>query len=95
MGERSSFSGGFLLGGIIGLLIGVLSAPTSGEETREKIRAIKDQVLDDADLSTEKTETLIEKTRESIEEGFETLGKIIEKSKSKAADTEKTETAAG
>ncbi|MCH2507408.1 MAG: YtxH domain-containing protein [Dehalococcoidia bacterium] len=37
-GRGPGFSSGLLLGGIIGALIGLLSAPKPGEETRAQVR---------------------------------------------------------
>ncbi len=60
--------GGIILGAAMGAVAGVLFAPTSGKETRAKIKTIVDANSD-----------LIEKTKEGIKTGFEKITKIVEK----------------
>ena len=70
----------------MGAILGLLLAPQSGNETRKKIIKIKDQALDDVGLEPESTDTLIEKTRASIEDGFNRLSEIIDQNKGIAQD---------
>lgn len=81
MSRRGGFIEGFLFGAISGIALGVLFAPHSGEETRSKIKDLKDDSETLIKGSKEKTETLITKTKESIEKGFEKLSQIIEDNK--------------
>jgi len=81
MSKRGCFFEGLLLGSIIGGLIGILYAPQSGDETRAKLRQIKEDNEDLIQDTKDKTETLIDKTKEAIEQGFEKLSTIIERNK--------------
>ncbi|HAF96096.1 MAG: hypothetical protein A2X34_01240 [Elusimicrobia bacterium GWC2_51_8] len=58
----------FLLGGIIGAALGILLAPASGRETREK-------VCDWMDETKEKTKEKLEKLEEEIKRRKEQLVK--------------------
>ena len=58
----------FLLGGIIGAALGILLAPASGKETREK-------VCDWMDETKEKTKEKLEKLEEEIKRRKEQLVK--------------------
>ncbi len=51
MSERSSGETilAFLLGGIIGAAIGVLYAPSSGKETRKKLKDVADDLRESVD----------------------------------------------
>ena len=78
MSKRGSFFEGIIVGALFGTLLGVLFAPQSGKQTRDKIREIKDE---HDPLFTENKDRTIEKTRESIEKGFDKLSKMIESNK--------------
>jgi len=81
MSKRGCFFEGLLLGSMIGGLIGILYAPQSGDETRSKLRKIRDDNEELIQDTKEKTENLIDKTKEAIEQGFEKLSTIIERNK--------------
>jgi len=75
--RHSHFLEGVLFGGLIGAIFALLLAPSSGYETRKKL---KKMIQDDPDLiqdTKEKTEQLIHKTKEAIEEGFDKISTII------------------
>lgn len=73
---------GFLAGLSLGALVGVLFAPRSGQETRN---AMKDVAEEGADCmktlgrdARESVTTWVERGKEAIDEGRETLGSAIE-----------------
>ena len=81
MSRKGSFLEAFFIGAIFGLIAGMLFAPSSGEETRKKLKKIKednDSLIKD---TKEKTETMIAKTMDAIEQGFDKLTEIIEEKK--------------
>jgi len=77
MSRSGSFFDGFIFGAIAGAVIGLLYAPSPGEETRKKIKKIHDDNEDVIDDTKEKIDDLITKTRDSIEKGFDKLGDMI------------------
>ena len=58
----------FLAGGIVGTVLGIMLAPSSGEETRRKIRATS---LEARDKALEKVEAVKSEATELIERGKE------------------------
>ena len=83
---RSRFLEGAVFGAVAGAVVGLLFAPTSGEETRRrlakmkadklaKLNCEKDSLLDTA---KESTDTLISRTMDAIEDGFDKVSKLIE-----------------
>lgn len=79
MSRGSSFLEGLVLGAVVGFVGGVLLAPSSGEETREKfMKATKDN--EDLIRDTkEKTEDMVSKTLDAIDVGFSKLTKMVDK----------------
>ena len=78
MEKKCRFMEGLLAGAALGALAGILLAPSSGEETRRKI---KKMVEDNNDLirdTKEKTEVLIAKTMSAIEQGFDKIGQVVD-----------------
>ena len=80
--KRYHFLEGFLLGAIAGIIGGILFAPSSGSETRQKLKKLKN---DFAKNPKEKTEEVMSKTRQAIETGLQNIGKMIHKSEEKEA----------
>ncbi|MFN3966836.1 MAG: YtxH domain-containing protein [Endomicrobiia bacterium] len=66
----------FLLGGIIGACLGILFAPKSGKETREKLRFL--------------IEDLEEKAENWIEEGKDKIENFVSSTKEKIFEKKKT-----
>jgi len=62
----------FVLGGLVGAVVGILYAPRAGKETREKIRAVTDdfgnQFVNAADGIREKSERAVSDVKERISE---------------------------
>lgn len=75
--KKSYFLEGFILGAIAGIVGGVLFAPSSGSETRQKIKKLKNDMTENP---KEKAEEMMAKTREAIENGLQNIGKMIKKS---------------
>jgi len=80
MNNKDHFSG-FVFGALIGAGLGMLFAPTTGKELRKKIQDFVNDNPNLSPISKEKTETLIQKTKKAIEDGFDNLSKIIEEKK--------------
>ncbi|MGE4170381.1 MAG: YtxH domain-containing protein [Candidatus Margulisiibacteriota bacterium] len=76
MSDKSNFFAGVVLGAVVGAVAGILFAPASGQETRIKLKEFKEK---NEGAVKEKTEELIAKTMNSIEEGFDKIGKMVDK----------------
>ena len=76
MSDKSHFVEGFLFGAVVGVLGGLLFAPTTGEETRKKLKTIQDN-----HIPTETTENLVSKTLDAIDQGFEKLSHMVSENK--------------
>lgn len=78
MSKSSSFFEGIILGSIIGFLAGILFAPNSGEETRERLKKMKDdndELIKDTKV---KTEEMVAKTVSAIDQGFKNINRLVE-----------------
>ncbi len=80
MNSERGVSGGtvvlaFLLGGVVGAGIALLTAPQSGRETREKIREATDEAKDKirslSDDARQKVREYTEEAKEKIQETYE------------------------
>ena len=70
-------SAGFVLGGIVGAVAGILLAPQSGEETRELISDTSKEWYDKAKNKTEDIQNKAEEVLSDIQEkGDEMLSKL-------------------
>lgn len=58
----------FLLGGIVGAAIGILYAPRSGKETRENIKKLSDDIVDNVN---DFSQDISEKGKKICKEGHE------------------------
>jgi gas vesicle protein len=81
MSKKGSFLEIFFLGAVVGVIAGILFAPSSGEETRSKLKKIKEENDDLVKDTKEKTETLIAKTMDAIEQGFDKLTEMVDEKK--------------
>jgi len=90
MSKKSFFFDGFMFGAISGVILGVLFAPQSGEETRSKIKDFKEENEDLIKKTKDNTEQLIEKTKDAIETGFDKLSHIIENNVNKSKTSKAT-----
>ena len=77
--RKSYFGLGVLLGVAVGAAAGVLLAPRSGKETREKLKHFKDDHREWIDNTKETSERLISKTKASIEELLARLNGYVER----------------
>ena len=68
--SRGYFVEGVFFGAITGLVAGLLLAPSSGEETRDKLKKLRDDNDELIQETKERTEDLIHKTVDAIEQGF-------------------------
>ncbi len=73
---------GVVIGGLIGLVVGILYAPKSGKETREKILRTTDDLWEKGigqyEQTVQKIENLVNHEKESIIEKKERLKKAFE-----------------
>jgi gas vesicle protein len=80
----------FLLGGLVGAALGILYAPSSGKETRQKIKEKGDDLTDKFNTMSEDVKNRarhmvaegkekIESSKERLEEAFEAGKKAFEK----------------
>lgn len=79
MSRGSSFLEGLVLGAVVGFVGGVLLAPSSGEQTREKLMKVSKENEDLLRDTKEKTEDLVSKTLDAIDVGFSKLTKMVDK----------------
>ena len=78
MSKQNNFFEGLILGGIFGVIAGLLIAPETGDQTRKKIKDIKEKTKDAYEKNVD-TEELVNKTLIAIDNGFEKLSKIVKK----------------
>lgn len=81
--KKGHFIGGIILGALLGGVLGLLFAPFSGETARQKIKELSENKDDLIQDTKDKTETLIHKTKEAIENGFEKISTMIQEKHSK------------
>jgi len=81
MAEKSEFSAGLLIGGLIGLGLGLLYAPKPGSETREELRGKADEV---GGRLRDTAQDVSERVRSRVREG---AGEIATKVKDSYGET--------
>lgn len=72
----------FLAGGVLGAAAGLLLAPSSGAETRRKIKSTS---LDARDKAMERVETAKDKAMEKVETAKSEAAGLVERGKGKVA----------
>ncbi len=79
----------FVLGAATGFILGVLFAPASGKETREKIKSqaskTGEKAKDSYEKITQEAEKGIQVVKEKAQEGIEAIKDFIEKKKEEFA----------
>lgn len=79
------FLGGFIIGGAVGAIAGLLLAPHSGVETREKLAKTSDEILGKTDESVkvikEKADEVIGDIQQKGDELISSIKEIIKKEK--------------
>ena len=83
MSERIvDFMKGFLIGGAIGAVLGILYAPKSGKETRDDIYKTKDELFakakDEYEQAVRKMSELAERGKETVQDSRSRLKKAVE-----------------
>jgi gas vesicle protein len=68
-----------VLGAVVGFVGGMLLAPSSGEETRDKLMKVTQDNEDLIRDTKEKTEDMVSKTLDAIDVGFSKLTKMVDK----------------
>lgn len=81
MAEKSEFSAGLLIGGLIGLGLGLLFAPKPGSETREELRVKADEM---GERLKDTAQDVSERVRSRMREG---AGEIATKVKDSVGET--------
>ena len=89
MGRNCNSFNSFIFGAIVGAIAGVVFAPTSGVQTRDKLKKIKESNEDLIQETRDKTENMIEKTLDAIDQGFAKLTEMVDEEKSKPKTTRK------
>jgi gas vesicle protein len=69
----------FILGGIIGAGIALLTAPRSGEETRKKIKEFSDELLEKARQTLESGKEFVTDKKSAIKSALEAAKEAYEK----------------
>ncbi len=74
-GRTGAFLLGFVMGGLVGMGIGMLQAPHSGEETwqmiEDRVRRLEEQADEMGDRLSEGVEQVQEKVEQTVKEGSE------------------------
>lgn len=79
MSDFGKFVGGLFIGGMVGGLLGVLLAPRSGSETRQKIVDETNATYKKAELSLQEMQKQTEKAIEDLQKsGQEVLRKVAD-----------------
>lgn len=85
----AGFLDGLFLGVILGGVLGVLFAPQSGEQSRAWLKKLKEDNQDVIDDAVVNSEYLIKTAKQSIEDGFKNVSKMLDEKLSKTKDKEK------
>ena len=85
MAKSSHFIEGFIIGALAGIAAGVLFAPATGQETRRKIKEQSSNLKDSSDEwlsgTRDKSEAMVTKTLEAIEQGFDRVSEMVDNGK--------------
>lgn len=88
--SAGKFLAGFLVGGALGAIAGVLLAPQSGEETRELLNDASKDVAKKTDKTVkdiqEKAETVVSELQQKGDEIMDKIQTLINKQKNEASE---------
>lgn len=83
MAGRTEFIGGFVLGALVGVGLGMLLAPQPGEAVRHKIKERTDELSSRVKGAAEST---LHRGRQLIEQGAERVREAVERGKEAAQE---------
>ncbi len=86
MAERRGFLEGLIVGVILGGLSLLVASPKSRKDIQDLVQKVKDDNVNVFKTTQASTEELIEKTKQSIEKGFDQLGDIIKENQKVSAE---------
>lgn len=72
------FLEGLFLGVVLGGVLGVLFAPQSGDKSRAWLKKLKEDNQDIIDEAVVNSENLVQTAKQSIEDGFQNISKLID-----------------
>lgn len=88
--SAGKFLAGFLVGGALGAVAGVLLAPQSGEETRELLSDASKDVVSKTDRTVkdiqDKADTVVSELQQKSDEIMEKIQTLINKQKDETAE---------
>lgn len=88
--SAGKFLAGFIVGGALGALTGILLAPQSGEETRELLCDASKDVVNKTDKTVkdiqDKADTVVSELQQKGDEIMEKIQSLINKQKDEASE---------
>lgn len=88
--SAGKFLAGFLVGGALGAVAGVLLAPQSGEETRELLSDASKDVVSKTDKTVkdiqDKADTVVSELQQKSDEIMEKIQTLINKQKNESSE---------
>jgi gas vesicle protein len=94
MSKNCNSVNSFLIGAAVGAVLGILFAPESGDDTREKLKNLKEDNDEIIEETRDNAEDIVEKTLAAIDQGFSKLSDMIDEKKPPKKSTPKNEASA-